>query len=565
MKIRTNNIRAFIYIFLVSLLAISSTSCEDMLDTESTDYAFDREENLKNPNDSLYSVMGILSQLQKIGERYVLLGELRGDLMALTDKASVSLKEISQLQFTADNEYADKVDYYSIINNCNYAIARMDTTLTNYQDKIMLPEFAAIKTIRAWTYLQIAQIFGTAYYYTEPILNLETSMQQYPALNMEQLIDKLIPDLLPYIDVRPLDYGSIDGWNSRCFFIPVRMLLGDMYLYQNNYTQAAVMYHDLMEKQYYTLNKIYCTFWDDRNRSSATTGHTSTYIGEIMSMIAYSTDARDYHTSLFRLSYNARPVLVPEESFVEKMNASMYFFSDINKGSTKIDAYLSGDLRGVAKSPSVSSPGSFGPLVFGTTGVKNIIVKYSRAITSSESGWDPENEEVGMLYYPIAIPIYRIPHLYLRYAEAINRAGKPSLAFAVLKHGLRQEVVDSATIVNPAEVAAKETYIQFNSTFDSNIPTAMRGRGQGVNLDKTEYVIPALPTREDSILFVEDCILDELAAETSFEGNRFFDLLRISHHRSNHPELMADKVSVRFPDPAAAKARLMTIDNWYMK
>ena len=93
----------------------------------------------------------------------------------------------------------------------------------------------------------------------------------------------------------------------------------------------------------------------------------------------------------------------------------------------------------------------------------------------------------------------------------------------------------------------------------------MRGRGQGVNLDKTEYVIPALPTREDSILFVEDCILDELAAETSFEGNRFFDLLRISHHRSNHPELMADKVSVRFPDPAAAKARLMTIDNWYMK
>ena len=104
MKIKTNNIRAFICIFLVSLLATSVASCEDMLDTESTDYAFDREGNLKNPNDSLYSVMGILSQLQKIGERYVLLGELRGDLMALTDKASVSLKEISQLQFTADNE-----------------------------------------------------------------------------------------------------------------------------------------------------------------------------------------------------------------------------------------------------------------------------------------------------------------------------------------------------------------------------------------------------------------------------------------------------------------------------
>ncbi len=564
MTIKANSMR-FIYIGLVALWATVAVSCQDMLDTESTEYAFDKEGNLTNPNDSLYSVMGILSQVQRIGEQYVLLGELRGDLMSITDNASVALQEMSQLQFTPDNEYADRVDYYSIINNCNYAIARMDTSLTNYQDKIMIPEFAAIKTIRAWTYLQIAQIFGTAYYYTEPILDLDASMAQYPALNIEQLIDRLIPDLLPYIDVRPLDYGSIDGQDSRTFFIPVRMLLGDMYLYQNNYEQAAVMYHDLMEKKGYMLSQNYCSFWDDRNRSSASVDHVSSYAEEVITQIAYSSDARDYHTRLYRFSYNEQPVLVPAESFVNKMTSTSYFFSDVKMGSTKIDAYLNGDLRGMAKSASVSYPGSFGPTALGNSYVENMIVKFSRIVAYSESGYDPENKEAGILRYPSAIPIYRIPHLYLRYAEAVNRAGKPTLAFAVLKHGLKPEVLDSATLVNPVEVALREPYIQFKSDFDQNVPTAMRGRGQGISWDRDEFVIPQLKSREDSIRFVEECILDELAAETSFEGNRFFDLLRISHHRDDHPALMAEKVATRFADPASVKARLMNIENWYMK
>ena len=133
-------------------------SCEDMLNMDSSRVAFEDDNQLKSPNDSIYSVIGILSQLQKVGEPYVLLGELRGDLMTVSDNASFSLKEINNFDITSENTYLNKRNYYTIINNCNYAIARMDTAITIRNEKVMLPEFAAIKAIRAWTYFQLAQI-----------------------------------------------------------------------------------------------------------------------------------------------------------------------------------------------------------------------------------------------------------------------------------------------------------------------------------------------------------------------------------------------------------------------
>jgi hypothetical protein len=39
-------------------------------------------------------------------------------------------------------------------------------------------------------------------------------------------------------------------------------------------------------------------------------------------------------------------------------------------------------------------------------------------------------------------------------------------------------------------------------------------------------------TKQDTINAVEDLICDELALETAFEGNRYFDLLRLARHKN---------------------------------
>ena len=156
--------------------------------------------------------------------------------------------------------------------------------------------------------------------------------------------------------------------------------------------------------------------------------------------------------------------------------------------------------------------------------------------------------------------------LYLRYAEAINRLGKPSIAFAALKYGLNDKTISDTLKVDSNEVKNLPAYINFKSSkFDGNRGVSARGCGLGVQFDTKLYVIPKIATLSDSIEYVENCILQEMAAETCFEGNRFFDLLRISHHRSNHPRLMVGKVAMKPSVGEALRQKLEDIDNWWVK
>lgn len=597
MKMQFKNIKLYsgkLALSLVAglLLGGALTSCDDVFDTDSSSVTIDKGDKLDSPNDSLYSIMGILSQLQKVGERYVVFGELRGDLMEATSQASTELQEISRFAVTSDNSYRMQQDYYNIINNCNYAIARMDTTVTIYQDKVMIPEYAAIKAVRAWTYWQVLLAYGEVRWIDKPILSLEASMKDYPVKNGEELAQLLIEDLLPYIDVRQLDYGTIDGYSSAEMFIPVPLVLGDLYLYLNRYEEAAAMYYKQIEHYKLTVPDSYSNNWARDTRASVYINHVNSYLQEMLAGLVYSSDAKDYHPLLIRHAFNDNPSIVPAESFVSAMNHKMHFYAEA--GALTIGSYFEGDLRGeaVASSGEVSSS-SFGDITLGKrTGA--YITKYNTAASVNENGHDPLNTAVKGLMFTRVIPLYRTPLVYLRFAEALNRMGKPSMAFAVLKYGLTAENLADASKVSQGELTG-ESFTDFgwthNSDGNANKGTAIRGCGRGIALDKEYYVIPdytryveatdeetgepiLLPSDDaadkamalsDSILFVEDCIVDEMAAETSFEGNRFFDLLRVARHRNNYPAYMADKVSARFSNKEEMKAVLMNPDKWYLK
>jgi len=56
----------------------------------------------------------------------------------------------------------------------------------------------------------------------------------------------------------------------------------------------------------------------------------------------------------------------------------------------------------------------------------------------------------------------------------------------------------------------------------------------------------ALPTLEDSVLFVEDKILQEAALELAFEGHRWFDLVRVAQRRPNPAAFLSGMVCRKF-------------------
>lgn len=607
--------------FLI-LCVIGTSSCSDMFETESKSVVFDH--TLSTANDSLYSALGILGQMQKLSERYVLMGELRGDLMSATEDAVEAIQEVANFNVSPSNTYCDVTDYYSVINNCNYAITYMDTSLVNFDTKEMLPEFAAIKNMRAWTYWQLALLRGDVQWMTEPITDLGQSNAEYPVKTIDELAEMLIEDLVPYIGIRELDYGFIGDYSSQKYFIPLDLLLGDLYLYLNRYDEAAQAYYRYIYNHNVTVTWNYVTrFTSEGNFSSST--FISSYSGEMLCGLPSHEDPTGYHPELIRLAFNFKPSVVPAASFVDSMALKPSFYR-LNDGQQGLEAVCVGDQRGQGlTNGGGSTPVSYGVYAEGYD-TKTLIAKYMNC-AKSHSGSDPQNEYVNGLTYTNIVPLYRNSMVYLRLAEALNRSGRPSLALAVMRYGLRRDVVSGTNMkVNEWELNA--SYTNFTEDrFNDNRGTMGRGRGFAVDANAEEVnrwigipdftretvtvqdkdddgnplfeevqatdddgnllwedeaqTIPVMEQKpvmitvgvhteesmNDSILFVEDLLVDEMAAETAFEGNRFFDLLRVARHRNEFPAYMAERVSRRFgkEGQASKKAELLNPDKWFLK
>ena len=615
------NIKNTRILFLI-LCVIGTSSCSDMFETESKSVVFDH--TLSTANDSLYSALGILGQMQKLSERYVLMGELRGDLMSATEDAVEAIQEVANFNVSPSNTYCDVTDYYSVINNCNYAITYMDTSLVNFDTKEMLPEFAAIKTMRAWTYWQLALLRGDVQWMTEPITDLGQSNAEYPVKTIDELAEMLIEDLVPYIGIRELDYGFIGDYSSQKYFIPLDLLLGDLYLYLNRYDEAAQAYYRYIYNHNVTVTWNYVTrFTSEGNFSSST--FISSYSGEMLCGLPSHEDPTGYHPELIRLAFNFKPSVVPAASFVDSMALNPSFYR-LNDGQQGLEAVCVGDQRGQGlTNGGGSTPVSYGVYAEGYD-TKTLIAKYMNC-AKSHSGSDPQNEYVNGLTYTNIVPLYRNSMVYLRLAEALNRSGRPSLALAVMRYGLRRDVVSGTNMkVNEWELNA--SYTNFTEDrFNDNRGTMGRGRGFAVDANAEEVnrwigipdftretvtvqdkdddgnplfeevqatdddgnllwedeaqTIPVMEQKpvmitvgvhteesmNDSILFVEDLLVDEMAAETAFEGNRFFDLLRVARHRNEFPAYMAERVSRRFgkEGQASKKAELLNPDKWFLK
>jgi hypothetical protein len=162
-------------------------SCSDFFDQQSEHIIFTEQNHLANATDTIYSVTGILNKLQAIGDRTILLGEVRGDLVDITSDANKDLREIAECNISDDNSYNVPRDYYAVINNCNYFIANVDTAMKNNRNEyLFMREYAAVKAIRAWTYLQMVLNYEKVKFVTEPILSKADAEKDYPEKGLEE-------------------------------------------------------------------------------------------------------------------------------------------------------------------------------------------------------------------------------------------------------------------------------------------------------------------------------------------------------------------------------------------
>ena len=540
--------KTIISLALAATFGISLSSCSDMMETDSELVMFQKDNTLNSPVDSVYSVMGILYKMQKIADRTVLIGEMRGDLTTTTANANTDLKALANFNVTTNNKYNKVSDYYAVINNCNYYLATVDTALTKRNVKIFQSEYAAVKAFRAWTYLQLVQIYGNVPLVTEPVLT-ETKAaeeQNKTKSSITDICNYFIDDLKPYINVNLPSYGAIGGNNSQKFFIPMRALLGDLCLWAGRYQEAAQFYHD-----YLTLTGKEITTgtasiqWGSKDFKNPTDDYVSLF------SVSNSQECRSYipmETSEF---YGIKSTL---NDIFNSTSDNYYYYQvepssalkNLSKSQVNCLVYSTNATRDTLYAPTVNEKNEV------LVGDLRLYSNWStsKINQSATSKYSSDYQTIGKINNE-GIMTYRTSVIYLRYAEALNRAGYPQIAFAILKYGLTSDnlnnYVDSIERTNGSSLISFSQYV-----FTENNTQGIHSHGSGDSRANLFYNLPepsdSLATYQDTVNYqiplVEDMIAKEMALETQFEGYRFFDLMRISKRR-NDPTYLAKPISER--------------------
>lgn len=458
-----------------------------MLEADSSRQVFDPA--LDQKTDSVFYAYGIMQAIQQLADQYYFQNELRGDLVKTTDKATTHLKDLASFSADATNKYDSVYLYYKVINNCNYYLAHRDTTLQTGAQNVVCNEYAAVASFRAWTYLQLARQYGSAPYITEPVTTIEQINSQTTAANYETILAGEAANLealkarytdeqisVPTFNVGTrsagmLNWGRVEKFISpkKCF-IPLNVVLGDIYLELGQYENAAKCYFDYLRyaglndnsqisvnyigsvyTDYSRISPIFRDFtefpadynvgqnntirggiaWESSFMHSATPGDVISYIpmavnytkGKTTDVPAafgynyYGTESKGsiqtqgYMDKVFNCPKNENIQIVPSEAYCDSArNTDYYYFTDQVKVSP-----FNWNVK------SFKAPDARAAIVEQGIGADSIYVYTYKPSTAY-------------------ILLYRNATVWLHLAEAMNRMGYPDAAFAVLKNGIHAEL-----------------------------------------------------------------------------------------------------------------------------
>lgn len=600
------------YIICGICVICGSMSCADMLETESTRQNIDPE--ITDKTDSVFYAFGILQAMQQLADQYVMQGEMRGDLVKMTPYTDNNLRQLYNFTATTENKYDSAYVYYRVINNCNYYLAHCDTALYNGSTNLVMDKYVATKAIRAWAYLQLGRNYERVPFFTEPLTQISQIDRNYPELTLSEIVDQLAPDLEQYTGYKVPTLGFAVGsgvgvgspnWEStakvfapRRSFVPVDIVMGDMYLETGQYDKAAQHYITYFT-QAAPSDEIYHHLIAPLQSKKLSTGRfgqddndlpdvgvnvtTSSPWSQMyarnnrLDMITYipmATTAQNGTTTevpkIFGFDYYATPEEKQRSGapYIDEIQLLPSAYMEQLSDSTEYYYYVAYDINQTDRYDSVN--------------VANCGDMRMRSIIHQDNSGDSTIQWIDKYKYANVF-LYRNSVIWLRLAEALNRLGMPDAAFAILKDGINdnllQKYADGSFYVSYITDATRQllqtTYPLLSEVNISKFPANSisgihtRGAGQAASdypgtsgtggqtyhtgkspyqldrmvglkmaeiakkFDAAKTSMAASLTKQDTINAIEDLICDEYALESAFEGNRYFDLMRLARHKND--------------------------------
>lgn len=560
--------------FALAVLMLGSNSCKDILDVKPSEVLLE-DQAYNNRFDAEVAVRGIYGEFVLLAEQFIVLNELRADLMDVTINSNQDLRDINEHNVKVGNDYADPLPMYNVINNCNDALANFDRMLeeTSLLEADYTRLYSEVGAIRTYVYLQLAMHFGEIPYITDPIKDYkDVADMDKNLMKLEDVIKELIkfmealPTMEQYIDESMTDFSSI-------IYINKYFLLGDLYLWDGQYLKAAETYKTLMDmySDDADLNKVYdrykVRFADVLTHDDLNVGYVRYREDDVLSLI---TEKSQGWRSIFTRNGDAKFQdewiwVIPYENRFQVTNPFIGLFANEGEGeylvapSEQIIDYWNDQTQRNQINFDARRELSFRE------------INGDKVITKFIENYDPLDpfNRTGFWF------INRAALLHLRFAEAANRDNQMRVAYALLNNGIPAEYdVPGAVDITYLQ----RTNLPFPYDFDGRmdrtgqIPVGVRGlyhRSVGVrgraNLQPHEL---GEITAIDSVMNIEDQLIEEAALELAFEGHRWGDLVRIAL-RNDDPGFLANKIADKLEKSGNGNAQrvrdeLSSPENWFL-
>jgi hypothetical protein len=574
------------YCLLVVLGATAFSSCKKTFDLLPQDQ-LDASQMYRNVYDADAAIVGLYGKFTSLAERYIVLNELRGDMLEYTDNADEYLRQISTHSVTAENPYANPRPFYELIVNCNDVLKNFNSMHDGKKMKEaeFQERYSDVLFLRSFLYLQLGIHYGTVPYVTDALATLDdvNNESKFPKLTFNVLLDSLInvSERATYKD----EYASsstlavtVDGYPTQKWFVNKKVVLADLHLWKGNYVQAASYYRQVMETgtvgtvngSYYSMYKV---GWD----SNGDIDHYITYsrAGDASTLVTNSQWRIMFELPTTTEGFRREWVwAIPFDNKFKPENPFVKLFSNIGGSYLVKPSKNATDMwdneQQKSASAATGTPGipydARGQLSWKNINGQPVVMKFLYNYINNNT-----NLPLNVLQKDSKWFLFRQTQLHMRFAEAANRVGRYRLAWGLLNSGIAGAYPAPTSDVTLYHNTLNDSY-PFNfdarNSGSAGVPYYRSDWYRNIGIRSRANLVDQAVPATDSLNQIEANLINETGLENGFEGTRWPDLLRVALRR-NDPSFIADKVYAKLlkdgvPNAAAVRAKLMDKNNWYL-